>query len=885
MRSLYLPLFVAGFFALYTTAQEPVVTDPAPPPTTSGPVVIEGRVIVRFQEDTSLESARRLIAEPRWYVTSELVPKLDLFLVELLDGQSVDAARAELEAMTPVMYAAPDHVVTSRETIPNDSSFGSQWALRQNSDADIDATDAWDFGTGSRDFVCAVVDGGCQISHNDLNANIWVNQAEASGSNGVDDDGNGYVDDVNGWNAFNNNGNVGSSDHGTHVCGTVGAVGNNGIGVSGVSWETGVMPIAGSSGSTSTVLAAYNYALVQKDIWLSSGGSQGACVVSTNSSFGIDQANCNSSTYQPWNNMYTLMGESGILSCAATANANWNIDQVGDVPTGCNSDFMVGVTNTTSSDQKASSAGYGVNSIDLGAPGTGIISTVPSNSYASYTGTSMASPHVAGAISYLHSVASPAFQAHHASNPADAAREMKRMILENVDILSTLSSVTVSGGRLNLYKAAEEVRVWPGGPTILFDYPNGRPEVLSPLGESIEVSLTETQPGTLDGSSPTLHYNDGSGWMTSALSPMSGTSWSAAFGATNCSSTVEWYISADTTDGNTWNDPATGSHSSLSAEGTPTFASDDMESGSGWSSGAPGDTATTGVWVRVDPIGTDAQPGSDHSPSGTQCWVTGQGSNGGSLGENDVDGGETTLFSAIYDLSGATNPTLSYWRWYSNDSGASPGADTFSVDISNDGGSSWTSVEVVGPTGAGTSGGWVQKSFLVSDIVAPSAQVQLRFLASDLGSGSIIEAAIDDLEIQDIDCSGCGVESYCTTSPNPVGSGAVISAAGSTSLDAADFVLNAGAAQPNQFGIFFYGQGTANVPFGDGVRCVGVPVTRLPVVQADVFGSASYQPDFTSAPHDQVTVDSTWNFQFWYRTPTSPSTFNLSDAISVTFCQ
>ena len=113
----------------------------------------------------------------------------------------------------------------------------------------------------------------------------------------------------------------------------------------------------------------------------------------------------------------------------------------------------------------------------------------------------------------------------------------------------------------------------------------------------------------------------------------------------------------------------------------------------------------------------------------------------------------------------------------------------------------------------------------------------------------------------------------------------MISAAGSTSLDAADFILNAGAAQPNQFGIFFYGQSTANVPFGDGVRCVGAPVTRLPVVQADVFGSASYQPDFTSAPHNQVTVDSTWNFQFWYRTPSSPSTFNLSDAISVTFCQ
>ena len=884
MRSLYLSLFVAGLFALSTTAQEPVSQDPTPPPATTGPVVIEGRVIVRFQEDTSLEAARALLSEPRYYVTSELVPKLDLFLVELLEGQRVDAARAELEAMEQVMYASPDHVVNTRETTPNDSSFGQQWALRQGNDADIDATDAWDFGTGSRDFVCAVVDGGCQTNHTDLAANIWVNQAEASGSPGVDDDGNGYVDDVNGWNAYSNNGNISSDSHGTHVCGTVGAVGNNGVGVSGVSWQTGVMPISGSSGSTSTVLTAYNYALTQKDIWLSSGGAQGACVVSTNSSFGIDQANCNSSTYQAWNDIYTLMGESGIVSCAATANANWNIDQVGDVPTGCTSEFIIGVTNTTSSDQKASSAGYGAISIDLGAPGTNVLSTVPTNSYASYSGTSMATPHVAGAVTFLHSVASPAFQAHHASNPADAAREMKRMILENVDILPTLSSVTVSGGRLNLFKAAEEIRIWPGGPTILFDYPGGRPEVIAPAGDTVAVTLTETQPGTLDGSSPTLHYNDGSGWVTSPLSP-SGSAWNANFGATECSNTVEWYVTADTTDGNSWRDPGTGSHTALSADGTPVFASDDMESADGWSAGAPGDNATTGVWVRVDPIATAAQPGDDHTPSGTQCWVTGQGSSGGSLGENDVDGGSTTLRSAVYDLSGSTNPTISYWRWYSNDEGASPNADTFTVDISNNGGASWTNVEIVGPSGEGTSGGWIQKSFLVSDLVAPTAQVQLRFIASDLGSGSIVEAAIDDLQIQDIDCGDCNVQSYCTTSPNPVGSGAVISASGSTSLNAADFTLDAAGAQPNQFGIFFYGPTTANAPFGDGVRCVGAPVTRLPVVQTDGFGDVSYQPDFSAAPHDQVTADSTWNFQYWYRTPSSPSTFNLSDAISVTFCQ
>jgi len=180
---------------------------------------------------------------------------------------------------------------------------------------------------------------------------------------------------------------------------------------------------------------------------------------------------------------------------------------------------------------------------------------------------------------------------------------------------------------------------------------------------------------------------------------------------------------------------------------------DNFESASGWSVGGPYDDATTGIWTRVDPVGTAAQPEDDHTADpGVTCFVTGQGSVGGLLGENDVDGGKTTLFSPSLDLS-AGDARIGYWRWYSNTAGAYPGTDSFHIDITNNGGQSWFNVETIGPSGPGTSGGWVYHEFAVSDFVAPTANVQVRFVASDEGGASIVEAAIDDFRAFQIDCT------------------------------------------------------------------------------------------------------------------------------------
>ncbi|MBI1382399.1 MAG: hypothetical protein GC161_15080 [Planctomycetaceae bacterium] len=179
---------------------------------------------------------------------------------------------------------------------------------------------------------------------------------------------------------------------------------------------------------------------------------------------------------------------------------------------------------------------------------------------------------------------------------------------------------------------------------------------------------------------------------------------------------------------------------------------DQFETSTGWVVGAPGDSATSGVWERVDPIGTSSQPSQDVTIGGDQCFVTGQHPGGGA-GANDVDGGATTLRSPVLDLAGK-DARISYWRWFHNSGGANPGLETFVVSISNDGGASFTAVEVVGPTGSESSGDWFFHEFTVSDFVVPTSNVVVRFVAKD-EVGALVEAAVDNFLVREVECNLC----------------------------------------------------------------------------------------------------------------------------------
>jgi len=373
---------------------------------------------------------------------------------EGIDGKALVNALGKEKWIEKVQH---DHYISLRDVLPDDPSFAMQWALYNIGqsggvpDADIDATKAWEINVNEGttllgdSIVIAVIDDGFDLEHEDMN--FWKNHDEIPG-NGIDDDSNGYIDDYDGWNAFSASGDIPERSHGTRVAGVAGAVGNNGIGISGVGWNCKVMPIAGSSTFESTVVAAFSYVYKMRSLYEETNGEKGAFVVVTNGSFGVDFAD--PGNYPIWGMMYDSLGSLGILSSAATMNHESNVDIVGDVPTNFSSDYLIGVTNTTQNDAKYDIAAWGPVSIDLGAPGTGILSTRPNNTYGYTTGTSLAAPQLTGSIGLLFAAADEQFLQKYEQDPGEAASFLKDIILDNVDTLQGFDTLCVSAGRLNV---------------------------------------------------------------------------------------------------------------------------------------------------------------------------------------------------------------------------------------------------------------------------------------------------------------------------------------------------------------------------------------------------------------------------------------------------
>jgi serine protease len=485
----------------------------------AAPPSVPGQLIVGFQAGVSRSEEDAALAR----VGAARVKTWDFIhaaLAQVPDTQR-DALIKRLELDPRVRYAEPNYVVHADATIPNDPRFGELYGLNNTgqtiqgspgtADADIDAPEAWEVTTGSSSTVVAVVDTGVDYTHPDLAANIWTNPGENCGStdptivcsqrtDGIDNDGNGYVDDVHGYDFVNHDGDPMDDNtttyHGTHVSGTVGAVGNNGVGVVGVNWHVKIMALkflnSSGSGSISDAVTAFGYARTMgakltSNSWGGDGYSQAL----------LDAINAN--------------GAAGILTVAAAGNSSSDDDSAPPYPAGYATPYVLAVAATDNSDRLASFSSYGRHTVLLGAPGVNILSTMAGNNYHYLSGTSMATPHVSGGAALLLSVF-----------PNLSPLAIEAILGRTDDPKSSLNGFTITGGRLNVSNAVRCT-----GPKAVFRSPidgdaTGVSQAISVdvlvgyCGSPTAITVTVTANGT---NVPLT--NQGNGEWTGSYTPLS----------------------------------------------------------------------------------------------------------------------------------------------------------------------------------------------------------------------------------------------------------------------------------------------------------------------------------------------------------------------------
>lgn len=416
-----------------------------------GQEIVPNEIIVRFKKGQLQRAKDEVLSRVKGSVKEKIVT---LTMQRLGDNEGITLVNTELDVYEAIgqlkgnpaiEYAEPNFVYTYGAT-STDTYYtgGNLWGMYGDATSPANqygsqAGEAWAVGsTGSKSVVVGIIDEGVQVSHPDLDANIWVNPFDVR--DGVDNDGNGYVDDVNGWDFANNDNNVydggtrGSlDDHGTHVAGTIGAE-SNGTGVVGVNWEVTLISckfLGRNGGTTANAVKAVDYLTDLK-------ARHGVNVVASNNSWG--GGGFSQSLYDA----IARANAKEILFIAAAGNGGSdgvgdNIDSSPSYPASYNNANIISVASITSSGAKSSFSNYGATSVDLGAPGSGIYSTTAYNTYSSYSGTSMATPHVTGGVAL-----------YAASHPGSTAAQIKSAVLGSAVPTASLSGRCVTGGRLNV---------------------------------------------------------------------------------------------------------------------------------------------------------------------------------------------------------------------------------------------------------------------------------------------------------------------------------------------------------------------------------------------------------------------------------------------------
>ena len=422
-------------------------------------------LIVQFKPDVSATTYMATMdnhRQSKWQILRCIAEDWNIWLVSI--GDSTETENFINYGRTDTRVVSIQHNIKAnfRETKPNDVGFSNQWYLKNTGQtggtagADIQATLAWDIATGGKtpygdDIVFALIDDGITKTNPDLTTNIWQNPNEIA-NNGIDDDGNGFIDDVNGWNFINKTNDVTGGSHGIEVGGVAAANGNNATGITGVNWSVKLMTLK-IDGSVDQIISAYDYVYKMRKLYNDTKGKRGAFIVASNSSFG----NAGFAKDQPlWCSYYDSLGKVGVLNFGATDNSNKNVDVVGDLPSTCPSNYLVVVTATDANDNKNTNAAFGPINVDIAAPGQSIY-TLNGNNFGFTSGTSLSCPIAAGIAALAYSAPCAKLTDYAKSNPSAAALYLKSIMMNTVDKIPSLQNLIVSGGRVNAFKTLQKI--------------------------------------------------------------------------------------------------------------------------------------------------------------------------------------------------------------------------------------------------------------------------------------------------------------------------------------------------------------------------------------------------------------------------------------------
>jgi subtilisin family serine protease len=506
--------FLPAFAVAATLAMAPVsAAEPGPDSPRQAAAGPAAELIVKFKPGVTEAERARALAEAGGVIKRKL-RKHPARVAEVERG-TVAHALKRLHGDPRVEYAEPNHRVHTAALPPNDPSFGQLWGLKNTgqtvngasgtADADIDADEAWDVTTGSSSVVVGVIDTGVDFSHPDLGGSatgsplMWKNPGETGSgkeTNLVDDDGNGYVDDWRGWDFANNDNNpFDDESHGSHVTGTIGARANNGVGVTGVNWNVKIMALKfldkSGSGYTDDAVEAIEYAAamgadVTNNSW--GGGDHSQALLEA-----IQDADAKDS-----------------LFVVAAGNAGEDNDVVPDYPSSYDVPNLVSVAASTQTDERADFSNIGRRTVDLAAPGENIYSTIPGGGYDWWDGTSMATPHVAGAAALVK-----------AAFPSASAVGTKALLLGSVDPAGAFANLTTTGGRLNAGRAvncSSSPMLWVEAPSADFKVSVGAPAPITAISTMCANAAGATTTASVNGTSVVL-TNRGDGLYTGSYVP------------------------------------------------------------------------------------------------------------------------------------------------------------------------------------------------------------------------------------------------------------------------------------------------------------------------------------------------------------------------------